>query len=105
MKIPKETSRLCPYCKKHTKHKIKQEKNKGKNKSHPMTRSSRSRMRKRGDDRGAGNKGKTSRGAMTKWKRWNKKRSKKTDLRYLCGECRKTHIQSGGVRAKKVVFE
>lgn len=105
MKFPKEVKRLCPYCKKHTAHKVKQEKNRGKNKTHTMSRGSRTRMRDRGEDRGYGNKGKTSRGAVTKWKRFNKKRTKKTDLRYTCTVCRKIHVQNGGFRAGKMLFE
>ena len=34
-----------------------------------------------------------------------KKQSKKTDLRYQCGTCKKTSTQSGGIRAKKVEFK
>jgi len=105
MKFPKETKRYCPYCKKHTRHKIKQEKNRGKNKTNTLTRGSRVRMKLRGQDRGYGNKGKTSKGAMTKWKRFNKKRTKKTDLRYTCLECNKTHVQKQGIRLSKIVFE
>jgi large subunit ribosomal protein L44e len=105
MKFPKETKRLCPTCKKHTGHKIKQEKNRGKNKTHPMSAGSRSRMQERGLDRGIGNHGKTSKGAIGSWKRWNKKRTKKTDFRYTCNECKKTHTQGSGLRVGKIVFE
>jgi len=31
--------------------------------------------------------------------------SKKTDLRYECKECKKTHMQKKGFRAKKVEFK
>jgi len=33
-----------------------------------------------------------------------KKMSKKTDLRYTCSVCGKTHMQSKGFRAKKIEF-
>jgi len=105
MKFPKERKKLCPSCKKHTLHKIKQEKNRGKNKTHPMSKGSRTRMRQRGADRGVGNHGKTSKGALTKWKRWNKKRTKKTDLRFTCADCKKSHAQNHGFRVAKIVFE
>lgn len=105
MKFPKETKKHCPYCKKHTLHKIKQQKDRGKNKTHTLSQGSRTRIKLRGSDRGAGNKGRYSRGAMSKWKRFNKKRTKKTDLRYTCTECRKTHVQPKGFRAGKMVFE
>jgi len=70
-----------------------------------MSRGSRTRMRLRGQDRGAGNKGKTSKGAMTKWKLFNKKRTKKTDLRYTCVECKKINIQGKGFRVGRLEFE
>lgn len=105
MKFPKKRKRLCPYCKKHTEQTIKQEKNRGKNKTHPMSRGSRTRMRLRGLDRGAGNKGKTSKGALSGWKQYNKKRTKKTDLRYLCTVCNKTNTQRQGFRVGRMEFE
>jgi len=61
-------------------------------------------MRKRGEGRGKGNVGKLSKGALTKWKRYGKKSSKKTDLRYECKECKKIHMQKKGIRAKRVEF-
>jgi large subunit ribosomal protein L44e len=105
MKFPKKRRRYCPYCKKHTEQSVKQEKARGKNKAHPMSRGSRTRMRLRGRDRGMGNKGKTSKGAMTGWKMYNKKRTKKTDLRYTCAECKKTQIIGEGFRTAKIEFE
>ena len=106
MKFRKEVKKLCKFCKKHTLHKVKQEKNRGKNKTNTMTRDSRARMRLRGRDRGMGNHGKTSKGAMTKWKRYNKKRTKKTDLRFTCSVCRKTSLPGNhGFRVGKIVFE
>ena len=106
MKFRKEIRKLCPFCKKHTIHKVKQEKNRGKNKTRTMSKGSRVRMRLRGADRGHGNHGKTSKGAITRWKRWNKKRTKKTDLRFTCNECRKTSLQGHhGIRVGKIVFE
>ena len=104
MKFPKKRRRYCPFCKKHTEQTLKQEKQRGKNKSHPMSRGSRTRMRLRGQDRGHGNKGKTSKGAMTKWKMYNKKATKKVDLRYTCTECKKINIIGSGFRAGKVEF-
>ena len=96
--------KYCPTCKKHTEQTITQEKQRGKNKTHPMSRGSRIRMRLRGQDRGFGNKGKTSKGAMTKWKMYNKKATKKVDLRYTCTVCKKTQIIGSGFRVGKVEF-
>lgn len=106
MKIPKEMKRYCPSCKKHTLQKVKNEKNRGKNKTHPMTQFSRVRQELRGIGTGRGNKGRMSRGALNSWKRFNKKHSKKTDLRYTCTECKKTNVSAGkGIRSKKIQIE
>ncbi|MBI2660766.1 50S ribosomal protein L44e, partial [Candidatus Woesearchaeota archaeon] len=31
--------------------------------------------------------------------------TKKTDFRFLCKECKKSHIQGGGFRARKIEFK
>ena len=106
MKVPKEVKRFCPKCKKHTLHKVKNEKNRGKNKTHPMTRFSQIRMKLRGLTTGTGNMGARSRGALKSWKRFNKKHSKKTDLRYTCTICNKTNVSSSkGTRSKRISIE
>jgi large subunit ribosomal protein L44e len=106
MKIPKEIKRYCPSCKKHTTQKVKNEKNRGRNKSHPMSKFSQIRLKLKGITTGLGNQGKVSRGAINSWKRFNKKHSKKTDLRYTCAECKKTNLSSDkGVRTKKIQIE
>ena len=107
MKLPKLMKRLCPKCKTHTEHKVKNEKNRGKNKTHPLTQFSKTRLKLRGlwQGVGTGNSGKASRGAVGSWKRFNKKHSKKTDLRYTCSSCNKTNVSSSkGKRSKKVEF-
>ena len=104
MQFPKERKSYCPSCKKHTLQKIKQEKNRGKNKTNTMSKGSRARMKIRGRDRGVGNKGRLSKGAISGWKRWNKKRTKKTDLRCACADCRKTNIRGKGFRSSKILF-
>jgi large subunit ribosomal protein L44e len=102
MKIPKTRKRLCPYCKTHTEHKVVQQKFKGLNKTHTQTRGSQVRTRKRGARAGIGNLGRFSRPAIAKWKMTGAKSSKKTDLRYTCTVCKKTHIQNSGKRSKKL---
>ncbi|MBW3012557.1 50S ribosomal protein L44e [Candidatus Woesearchaeota archaeon] len=104
MKFPKQQKKYCKFCKKHTAQALKQQKDRGKNKAHAMTRGSRRRMKLRGLDRGFGNHGKTSKGAMSGWSMFNKKRTKKTDLRYTCSVCKKTNIIGPGFRAGKVEF-
>ncbi len=104
MKLPKSVKRHCPFCKKHTVHTIKNQSFKGLNKTHTMSRGSKPRVRSRGLRRGFGNLGRFSKKAMGSWKRYGKKQTKKTDLRYTCKECGKTHVQKKGTRAKKVEF-
>ncbi len=106
MKIPKEIKRYCPHCKKHTIQKVKNEKNRGRNKTHPMTQFSQVRMKLRGLTTGMGNIGKVSRGALNSWKRYNKKHTKRTDLRYTCQECKKTNVSADkNLRTKKLLIE
>ena len=101
MKLPKTIKRYCPHCKKHTEHKITQ--NKKKNAS-SLTYGSKVRAKRRGQAKGFGNLGRYSKPAVTKWKSTGKKISKKTDLRYECKECKKMHTQKAGIRAKRVEF-
>lgn len=102
MKIPKTVKRHCPNCKKHTEHTISQAKKKGLNAVHTQSRSSKVRVQKRGQRRGAGNLGRFSRKPMASRKMSGKKLTKKTDLRFACKTCGKQHSQSKGIRLKKV---
>ena len=99
MKKPKLVKRHCPSCKKHTEHKVTQTK-----KKNPSTLSygSKVRARRRGAARGAGNRGRYSKPAVTKFKMTGKKTTKKTDFRFECKECKKSHTQRRGIRAKRV---
>ncbi|MFH1682164.1 MAG: hypothetical protein ABIA37_00045, partial [Candidatus Woesearchaeota archaeon] len=92
MKIPKQMKRMCPFCKTHTAHKVINQKFKGLNKNHTQTHGSQTRTKKRGRRTGSGNLGRFSRPAIAKWKKTGVKTSKKTDLRYTCQICKKTHI-------------
>jgi large subunit ribosomal protein L44e len=102
MKLPKMVKRYCPYCKKHTEHKITQTK-----KRSPSTFSygSKVRARKRGAARGFGNRGRYSKPAISQFKMTGKKTSKKTDFRLECKECKKSHVHRKSFRAKKVEFK
>ncbi len=103
MKLPKIIKRYCPHCNKSTDQKIDQYKSAGKRGS--LSRGSIARAKKRGQGRGAGNKGKWgSKPAISKFKRTGAKASKKTTLRYTCNICKKATQQSSGYRAKKVEF-
>jgi len=98
MKFPKLVNRLCPFCRKHTQHKISQNKRQA---ASSLSRGSKYRARKRGVARGTGNLGRYSKPAVTKFKRTGAKETKKTDLRYTCQECKKSHTQRKGIRSKK----
>ena len=88
MKIPKSQKRYCPVCKTHTEHKVIQNKRK---QASSLKRGSKYRAKERGLAKGFGNSGRYSKPAVTK-----------TDLRYQCMECHKTHIISSGQRSKRV---
>ncbi|MEK6969355.1 MAG: 50S ribosomal protein L44e [Nanoarchaeota archaeon] len=99
MKIPKAKMRFCKTCKKHTSHKVSQNKKKAPS---SLSRGSKYRAKKRGLARGTGGHGKYSKPAVTKFKRTGAKNTKKTDLRYTCTVCKKSSCQAFGMRAKKV---
>ena len=101
MKIPKTTKRYCPYCRKHTEHKVTQTKRKNPS---SLKKGSKYRAKKRGLARGTGSMGRYSKPAISKFKMTGKKTTKKTDLRYLCTECKKIHTQRYGIRTKRVEF-
>ena len=92
--------RLCPFCRKHTEQKISQSKTRTPGSARPLGISAKKR-RKFG--KGHGNLGtRGSKPPLGKWKMTGKKTSKKTDLRYQCKECKKSHTQRKSRRAKKV---
>lgn len=101
MKIPKTMHKFCPKCKTYTEMTVAQSKVRGKNKTHTMSRGSRTRMRMRGKDRGYGNKGSISRGAISSWKLYGAKSSKKLCLTLKCKKCGKSRIFAGS-RTKRV---
>lgn len=102
MKIPKTTKRYCPYCKKKTEQKIKLVSTGAKRGT--LTRGSKSRAKKRGLNRGIGNKGRYSKPAVSKFKR-KTKTTKKTNLMYTCKECKKSKYQKKGKRSGKQLQE
>jgi len=102
MKKPKQVKRYCPYCKKHTEHKVTLAKKRTPFSTHRLAFGSKPRVMARGRRRGAGNKGKYSRKPVASRKMSGKKHSKKTDFRYECSVCKKIHMQKKGKRAKKI---
>ena len=101
MKIPKKMRKFCPKCKQYQEMAVSQNRQQGKNKVHSMSRGSKTRMRKRGLARGFGNLGSVSRGAMSKWKGYGVKKSKKVNLILKCKVCGKSIVHIGR-RAKKI---
>ena len=101
-KIPKTTKRFCPFCKKQTEQKIKILT--GGHKRGTLKRGSKDRARLRGSNRGAGNKGKYSKPAVSKFKRKTKTTTKKV-LIYTCQECKKSKNQKKGKRIGKLIQE
>lgn len=99
MKLPKKTRRYCPYCNKHTEHKI-IDVSSGHKRS-ALKRGTKERARKRGRARGYGNLGRYSKPPITKWKRKTKS-TKKTNILYTCQVCKKSHQQKKGKRTGKL---
>ena len=100
MIIPKTANKYCKTCKKYTEHAISQAKKKERG---ALKRGSLVRVKMRGLGIGHGNLGRWgSKGAMSSWKRYGAKTSKKLDLRLTCKECKKSSIKKQGFRAKKV---
>lgn len=99
MRLPKKTKRYCPYCKKHTEHKLSLASS-GHTRS-SLKKGSKQRARLRGRARGMGNLGKYSKPAVGQWKR-KVKSTKKTNVLYTCAECKKAHTQRKGKRAGRV---
>jgi large subunit ribosomal protein L44e len=102
MKIPKIKNRYCPYCKKHTEHKVSTNKRRAPS---SLKHGSKYRARKRGDARGFGNLGRYSKPAISKFKMTGRKPTKKTEFIYECKVCKKKHHQRYGIRTKKVEFK
>ena len=103
MKLPKAINRMCPFCRKHSEHKVSQAKSKTRSSIHPLTRYGPHRS---GIGHGFGNLGKFgSKPALTKWKMVGSKQSKKVVLMYECKTCKKQHQKSQGFRAKRVEFK
>jgi len=102
MKMPKTKKKYCPYCKKHTEHKVGPSKKKSPG---SMTYGSKVRAKRRGLARGHGNRGRYSKPAISKFKMTGKKSTKKLDLRFECSICKKKHVQKKGFRTKKIEFK
>jgi large subunit ribosomal protein L44e len=88
MKAPKEQRRFCPFCKKHTIHKVEVAKKRPRSKNSKSQRSFERKLKGYGSFPKPNPKGR-------------EKPTKKLDLRYKCTECGKTHPIGKGFRVKK----
>jgi len=103
MKIPKKTTRYCPFCKKRTEHKIDIVGTGSKRGS--LKRGSLTRAKKRNAMPGKGNKGRYgSKPAIKSWKRKTKTTTRKV-LIYTCQECKKSKHAKKSKRVSKILIE
>lgn len=91
MLIPKNQNRYCPFCRKHTAHVVEEAKRKPRR---ATTKSQRRFLRKM---KGYGSFPKEN-------PKGREKPTRKIDLRYKCGECKKKHSIGTGFRIKKIEF-
>lgn len=103
MKLPKETRRYCPYCKKHTSQTIVTAKQRGRSTAHPLSRWGPSRTKSRSYRSGYGNRGRFSKPAIKNWK-MKTKVTKKISLLYKCKECGKMKGRKKGIRSSRIVI-
>ncbi len=104
MKTPKARKKYCPTCKKHTEHKVTNSKGKTPFSVHPLAAGNKNLRAKWRGRLGFGNNGKYSKPPISKYKMAGKKTSKKTDFRFECSVCKKSHTQDMGFRSRKVEF-
>jgi len=101
MKLPKETNRYCPHCRKHTEQVITTAKQKARSASHPMSRGSSAREKARGLRSGTGNLGRRSRKGPKDWKR-KTKTTKRITIIYTCKTCKKTKQIKKAIRSGRI---
>jgi large subunit ribosomal protein L44e len=101
MRLPVETRRYCPYCRKHTVQKISVAKQKSRSATHPMSRGSTTRLEKRGFRVGYGNQGKYSRKGPKDWKR-KSKMTRRLAVQYTCKTCGKAKGISKAIRTSRI---
>ncbi len=98
MKLPKETRRFCPYCRKHTLQTIAVAKQKSRSATHPLSRYSTPRLQARGQRVGTGNMGRFSKKGPKDWK-MKTKVTKRLSVVYTCKTCKKS---KGASKARRV---
>jgi large subunit ribosomal protein L44e len=101
MKLPKETKRYCPHCRKHTTHKVDTAKQKARGSARPLSRGSNSRAALRGLGVGTGNKGRRSKPAIKAWKRKSKV-TRRIGIIYRCNVCKKAKGIKKAIRSGRI---
>ncbi|MBI2632743.1 50S ribosomal protein L44e [Candidatus Pacearchaeota archaeon] len=101
MKLPKETKRYCPHCKKHTTQLVLTAKQKTRSATHPLSRGSATREKLRRLRGGYGNLGRRSRKGPKDWKR-KTKATKRITLQYKCKVCGKIKGIRKGIRSSRI---
>lgn len=103
MKLPKKTTRFCPFCKKRTEQKIDLVSTGSKRGT--LKRGSLVRAKQRNAMPGMGNKGKLgSKPAIKAWKRKTKATTRKVVI-YKCQECKKSKHAKHSRRVSKIMIE
>jgi len=100
MKLPKETNRFCPYCRKHTSQLVMTQKNKSRSSVHPMGRGSPARVKSR-SLHGFGNWGKRSKKGAKDWK-MKTKATKRITIQFKCKVCNKIKTMHHGIRVSRI---
>ena len=100
MKLPKETKRYCPYCKKHTDQTRLTAKQKSRGASHPMSRGSNMRAKLR-SLQGIGNWGRRSKKGAKDFK-MKSKVTKRISVLFKCKTCGKMKGKSFAIRSSRV---
>jgi len=101
MKLPKETIRYCPYCKKHTKQLVLTAKQKSRSSAHPLSRWGTSRVKSRSYRSGYGNKGRFSKPPVKSWKR-KAKVTRRISILYKCSVCGKQKNIKKAIRSGRI---
>lgn len=101
MKLPKETNRYCPYCRKHTPQVVATAKQRSRNATHPLSRGSTSRVKARGQRVGTGSHGRYSKPPIKSWKRKSKV-TRRIVIVYKCKECGKMKGMQSSIRAGRI---
>lgn len=100
MKLPKQTKRHCPYCRKHTDQVVATAKQRARSSTHTLSRGSPVRAKSR-SLQGFGNWGKRSKKGAKDWKR-KTKLTKRISITYKCKVCNKMKGIKKAIRTSRI---